>query len=78
MQPVDVPTASIMNLRLTRVAISDDPACLMPKSSFDQLYLLVQPHLTAKDADVAKASFGLPIPLHLVAARYYREIRLVK
>jgi TRAP-type uncharacterized transport system substrate-binding protein len=77
-QPVDVPTAPITNLRVIREAITDYPAYLMPKSPFNQLYLLVQPHLTAKDIDVAKAPFGSPIPLHLVAARYYREIGLVK
>ena len=67
-----------MNLLVTRESISDDPAYLKPKSPFDQLYLLVQPHLTAKDIYVAKPSLGLPIPLHPGAERYYREIGLVK
>jgi len=77
-QPTEIPTASIMNLLVTREAINDDLVYLMTKSLFDHLDQLVQTHPAARDIDVAKAPFGLPIPLHPGAARYYREIGLVK
>ena len=51
---------------------------LMTKSLFDHLDMLVQTHPAAKDIEVAKAPFGLPVPLHPGAERYYREIGLVK
>jgi TRAP transporter TAXI family solute receptor len=63
---------------VTREAISDDLVYLMTKSLFDHLDQLAQTHPAARDIDVAKAPFGLPIPLHSGAVRYYREIGLVK
>jgi len=77
-QPADVPTASIMNLLVTRAALSDDLVYQMTKSLYDHLDQLVATHPAAKGIDVAKASFGLPIPLHPGAAKYYREIGLLK
>ncbi len=77
-QPAEIPTASIMNNLVTREAISENVVYLMTKSLFDHLDQLVQTHPAAKDIDVAKAPFGLPIPLHPGAERYYREIGLVK
>jgi TRAP-type uncharacterized transport system substrate-binding protein len=50
----------------------------MTKLLFDHLDQLAQTHPVAKDIDIAKAPFGLPIPLHPGAERYYREIGLVK
>jgi TRAP transporter TAXI family solute receptor len=67
-----------MNLLVTREDTSDDLVYLMTKSLFDHLDLLVQTHPAAKEIDVAKAPFGLPIPLHPGAERYHREIGLVK
>jgi TRAP transporter TAXI family solute receptor len=77
-QPAEIPTAAIMTLLLTREAISEDVVYLMTKSLFDHLDLLAQTLPLAKDIDVAKAPFGLPIPLHPGAAKYYREIGLLK
>jgi TRAP transporter TAXI family solute receptor len=77
-QPAEVPTAAIMNLLVTQEGVSDDLVYRMTKSLFDHLDLLVQTHPAAKDIAVAKAPFGLPIPLHPGAERYYREIGLVK
>jgi uncharacterized protein len=77
-QPAAVPTAVIMALLVTREAVSDDLVYLMTKLLFDHLDLLVQTNPAAKDIDVAKAPFGLPVPLHPGAERYYREIGLVK
>jgi TRAP transporter TAXI family solute receptor len=77
-QPAAVPTAVIMNLLVTREAVSDDVVYRMTKSLFDHLDLLAQTHPAAKDIDVAKAPFGLPVPLHPGAERYYCEIGLMK
>jgi uncharacterized protein len=77
-QPAAVPTAVIMTLLVTREGVSDDVVYRMTKLLFDHLDLLAETHPAAKDIDVAKAPFGLPIPLHPGAERYYREIGLVK
>ena len=77
-QPAAVPTAVIMNLLVTREAVSEDVVYQMTKSLFDHLDLLVQTHPAGKGIDAAKAPFGLPVPLHPGAERYYREIGLVK
>jgi uncharacterized protein len=77
-QPAEVPTAVIMNLLVTREAVSEDVVYRMTKSLFDHLDLLVQVSPATKDIDVAKAPFGLPIPLHPGAEWYYREIGLAK
>jgi TRAP transporter TAXI family solute receptor len=67
-----------MVLLVTREAVSDDLVYRMTKLLFDHLALLVRVVPPAKDIDVAKAPFGLPVPLHPGAERYYREIGLVK
>jgi uncharacterized protein len=77
-QAAEIPTASIGALLVTREAVSDDLVYRMTKLLFEHLDLLVQILPGAKDIDVAKAPFGLPIPLHPGAERYYREIGLVK
>jgi uncharacterized protein len=77
-QPAAVPTATIMVLLVTREGVGDDVVYLMTKLLFDHLDQLAQTHPAAKDLDVTKAPFGLPIPLHPGAERYYREIGLVK
>ena len=77
-QQAVVPTAVIMALLVTRAAMIEDVVYLMTKSLFDHLDMLVQTHPAAKDIEVAKAPFGLPVPLHPGAERYYREIGLVK
>jgi uncharacterized protein len=77
-QPAEVPTAVIKTLLVTRDGVSDDLVYRMTKLLFDHLDLLVQTNPAAKDIAVAKAPFGLPVPLHPGAERYYREIGLVK
>jgi uncharacterized protein len=77
-QPGAVPTAMIMTLLVTREGVSDDVVYLMTKLLFDHLDLLAQTHPAAKGIDPAKAPFGVLIPLHPGAERYYREIGLVK
>jgi len=79
-QQAVVPTAVIMALLVTRAAMIEDVVYLMTKSLFDHLDLLVQTHpaAAAKDIDVAKAPFGLPVPLHPGAERHYREFGAVK
>jgi uncharacterized protein len=77
-QPSDLPTAVVGNFLVTREGVSDDVAYMMTKSLFEHLDQLVQTHPAAKDIDVRQATVGLPIPLHPGAARYYREIGIVK
>jgi uncharacterized protein len=77
-QRTEVPTAWIMTLLVTRAGISDDLVYLMTKSLFDHLDLLVQTLPVAKDINVAKAPFGMPVPLHPGAERYYREVGIIK
>ena len=77
-QPAAVSTAVIMTLLVTREGVDDDVVYLMTKLPFDHLDLLVQINPALKDIDAAKAPFGLPVPLHPGAERYYREIGLVK
>jgi uncharacterized protein len=77
-QPADVPTAVLPTLLVTREAVSDDLVYLMTKLLFSHVDLLVQIVPPAKDVDVAKAPFGLPVPLHPGAERYYREIGVLK
>jgi hypothetical protein len=77
-QTADVPTASVPNLLVTRVGVSDEVVYLMTKSLFEHLDQLVQTHPAAKDIDVKKAATDLPIPLHPGAERYYREIGILK
>jgi TRAP transporter TAXI family solute receptor len=77
-QPAAVPTAVIMTLLVTREGVSDDVVYRMTKLLFDHLDLLAETHPAGKDIDAAKAPFGLPIPLHPGAEKYYREIGLVK
>jgi uncharacterized protein len=76
--PLDVPTAAVMNLLVTREGVSDDVTYIMTKSLFEHLDQLVQTSPAAKDIDVNKAATGLPIPLHPGAERYYREVGIIK
>jgi TRAP transporter TAXI family solute receptor len=77
-QPADVPTAALMTLLVTREDVGDDAVYQMTKSLFEHLDQLVGTHPAAKDIAVAKALSGMPIPLHPGAAKYYREIGLLK
>jgi TRAP transporter TAXI family solute receptor len=77
-QTADIPGVAIMNLLVTRAAISDEMVYLMTKSLFDHLDQLVATHPAAKDIDVKKAATGLPVPLHPGAERYYREVGIIK
>jgi uncharacterized protein len=55
-----------------------DVAYPMTKPLFDHLDLLVQTYPAAKDINIARAHFGLPVPLHPDAERHYREFGPVK
>jgi len=77
-QTADVPTASIANILVSRVGVSDDVAELMTKSLFDHLDRLVLTHPAAKDISITTAITDLPIPLHPGAERYYRDVGVLK
>jgi uncharacterized protein len=77
-QTAAVPTAAIPNFLVTRIGVSDHIAYLMTKSLFDHLDQLVQTAAAAKEISAQTATIGLPIPLAPGAARYYREIGILK
>ncbi|WP_044872714.1 TAXI family TRAP transporter solute-binding subunit [Pseudomonas sp. LFM046] len=72
-QDVDVPTAVITNILVTRESVSDDLAYQMTKLLFENLPRLVTAHAAAKDIKLESAAMNLPIPLHPGAERFYRE-----
>jgi TRAP transporter TAXI family solute receptor len=76
-QDVDVPTAAIGNILVTRAGVSDETAYQMTKLLFENLERLKASHSAAGGIDPAKAMEGLSIPLHPGAERYYKEIGLL-
>jgi hypothetical protein len=77
-QTADVPTLAVMNFLVTNASVSDDTVYQMTKQLFESLPQLVASHKAAADIDVKKAITGMPIPLHPGAARYYKEVGLLK
>ena len=77
-QTEDVPTAAIQNFLVTHEGVSDEVVYLMTKALFDNLDKLVASHNSAKDIKLENAIGNLPVPLHLGAARYYREVGLLE
>ena len=77
-QPADVPTARIQNFLVTREGLSDDLVHAMTKSMFSSLPELVAAHAAAKGIGLQLAATGSPVPLHPGAAKYYREMGVLK
>ena len=77
-QTTAVPTAAIRNVLVTHAGVSDDDAYIMTKQLFAQLDQLRAAHKAANAIDPKTALTGMPIPLHPGAARYYREVGLLK
>ncbi len=59
-QDVDVPTAVITNILVTRESVSDDLAHQMTKLLFENLPRLVSAHAAAKDIKLESAAMNLP------------------
>jgi uncharacterized protein len=77
-QTADVPTAAIPNFLVTHAGVSDDLAYQMTKALYDNLDTLYAAHNAAKAIKRENAVKGMPVPLHPGAARYYREVGLIK
>jgi len=77
-QTVDVATAAIPNFLVTHAGVSDELAYKMTKSLYENLDTLYAAHNAAKTIKLENAAKGMPIPLHPGAARYYKEMGLIK
>jgi hypothetical protein len=77
-QTTDVPTAAVENFLVTHEGVPDDEVYQMTKAMFTNLPALVAAHSAAKAISLQNAVKGLPLPLHPGAARYYKEVGLLK
>ena len=77
-QTTDVPTAAIPNFLVTHSGVSDELAYQMTKAMYGNLDTLYAAHNAAKSIKRENAIKGMPIPLHPGAARYYKEVGLIK
>jgi uncharacterized protein len=77
-QTADVATAAIPNFLITQAGVPDELAYQMTKSMYENLDTLYAAHNAAKSIKRENAIKGMPIPLHPGAARYYKEIGLIK
>ena len=77
-QTADVPAVAIGNVLVTRADLPADTVYKMTKAMFTHLPELVAAHSAAKAIKLENAVKGLPIPLHPGAAKYYREVGLIK
>ncbi|MCX7668604.1 MAG: TAXI family TRAP transporter solute-binding subunit, partial [Anaerolineae bacterium] len=77
-QTADVPTAAIPNFLVTHAGVADDLAYQMTKALYDNLDALYAAHNAAKVIKRENALKGMPLPLHPGAAKYYKEVGLMK
>ena len=77
-QTADVPTAAIPNFLVTHSGVSDELGYQMTKALYDNLDTMYAAHNAAKAIKRENAVKGMPVPLHPGAARYYREVGLIK
>ena len=71
-QTADVPTAAIPNFLVSHSGVSDDLACQLAKSMYDNIDTLYAAHNAAKAIKRENALKGMPVPLHPGAERYYK------
>jgi TRAP transporter TAXI family solute receptor len=77
-QTTDIATAAIPNFLVTHSGVSDELAYQMTKTMYDNIDTLYAAHNAAKVMKRENAIKGMPIPLHPGAARYYKEVGLIK
>jgi len=77
-QAVDVPVVAVQNYLVTHDEVSDDIVYAMTKALWTNLDALKAAHSSAKAIDLKRALEGMPVPLHPGAARYYKEVGLIK
>jgi TRAP transporter TAXI family solute receptor len=77
-QTVDIPTAAIPNFLVTHSGVSDELAYQMTKSLYDNIETMYAAHNAAKVIKRENAVRGMPVPVHPGAARYYKEVGVMK
>jgi hypothetical protein len=77
-QTEDVATAAIPNFLVTHSGVSDDLAYQMAKTMYENIDTLYAAHNAAKVMKRENAVKGMPVPVHPGAARYYKEVGLIK
>jgi len=77
-QTADVATAAIPNFLVTHAGVSDDLAYQMAKTMYENIDTLYAAHNAAKAIQRDNAVKGMPVPLHPGAAKYYKEVGLIK
>jgi uncharacterized protein len=77
-QPVTVPTVAIENFLVTHEGVPEDVVYKMTKSMYEHLDQLVAAHAAAKAIKREQGPKNMPLPLHPGAAKYYREVGLIK
>jgi uncharacterized protein len=77
-QIADTPTIAIKNFLVSHTGVPDDAVYAMTKALFDNLDTLVAAHSAAKGIKRDTAVVGTTVPFHPGAARYYREVGLMK
>ena len=77
-QDADVSSVAIDNFLVTHDGVSEDVVYKMTKGLYDNLDQLVAAHNAAKSIKRENAIKALPAPLHPGAAKYYKEVGLLK
>jgi len=72
-QPKAIQTIAQPNLLVVREDVSEPIVYQITKTIYDHLTFLASIHPAAQTLSLARATQGLPLPLHQGAARYYRE-----
>ena len=77
-QTVDIPTAAIPNFLVTHSGVSDELAYQMTKTLYENIDTMYAAHNAAKAIKRENAVNGMPVPVHPGAARYYKEVGVMK
>ncbi|MBK5205738.1 MAG: TAXI family TRAP transporter solute-binding subunit [Polaromonas sp.] len=77
-QTTDIATAAIPNFLVTHSGVSDELAYQMAKTMYENIDTLYAAHNAAKTIKRENAIKGMPVPLHPGAARYYKEVGVMK
>ena len=77
-QTTDIATAAIPNFLVTHSGVSDALAYQMAKTMYGNIDTLYAAHNAAKSIKRENAITGMPVPMHPGAARYYKEVGVMK
>ena len=76
-QDKDINTIAQPNFLGVNASVDENHVYLLTKTMYENLPFLQAIHPATKVMAVEKAMAGLPVPLHLGAAKYYKEIGMV-